>query len=293
MKSPANDPEALLSRIKSTFPDITWTAYKYISEGWDHEVLILDQSLVFRFPNDEEYAKLLRDEIRALKQLKPFVPTRIPEYKYIAPDNSFAGYPFIPGRPLRKALFDSFSASERTAIARQLAGLLSTMHGLVREGHDFAFVAPSDMKEQQETDKKQAKQSLRPALSPTDFTVVQEILAETDKLLAQKLPAVLIHGDIYNNHLLWDETTKQLGVIDFSDMNRGDPAFDFAELYEYGKNFVREVYSYYTGPKDGTFLDRAWTYQRWVGVFMMLDHFINHKTSFEVARETFDRVKHK
>jgi aminoglycoside phosphotransferase (APT) family kinase protein len=107
------------------------------------------------------------------------------------------------------------------------------------------------------------------------------------------LPKVFLHGDIYSTHLLWDSKDKKLGLIDFSDMNIGDPAFDFAELYEYGQEFIEQVYKLYKGPKDDSFLERAWIYQRWVGVFMMINHFETHKTSFEVARQTFDRVKSK
>ena len=103
---------------------------------------------------------------------------------------------------------------------------------------------------------------------------------------------MLLHGDVYSNHLLWDAGHQQLGIIDFSDMTLGDPAFDLAELYEYGQAFVEEVYFYYTGPKDNTFLERAWQYQYWVGVYMITEHFVYQKTSFEKAQETFKRIKH-
>lgn len=291
MKSQSKSPETLLQRIRAIFPDLVWDSYRYIDEGWDHEVLILDQKLVFRFPNDDEYFKQLYGETQALKRLKTFVSVQIPDYTYIAPDHSFAGYPYIPGQPLHRDLFDSLRPDARKLIAEQLASLLSAMHQLVGQGHDFTLVMPSDMKEQQARIKTQAKQYLPAVLSAEDFATIKDIMAETDRLLALTLPTVLIHGDIYNNHLLWDEVTKQLGAIDFSDMNLGDPAFDFAELYEYGESFVQEVYSYYTAPKDATFLSRAWTYQRWVAVFMLVDHFISNKTSFAIARETFDRVK--
>ncbi len=71
----------------------------------------------------------------------------------------------------------------------------------------------------------------------------------------------------------------------------GDPAVDFAEIFEYGKEFVEEVYSLYAGTKDATFLERAWQYQRWIGVNMMTDYFESQKTPFEVAKQTFDRAK--
>ena len=62
---------------------------------------------------------------------------------------------------------------------------------------------------------------------------------DVDVLLATDLPEVVVHNDVYSRHLLWDDAAARLGVIDFSDMCLGDPAVDFAELYEYGEAFVR------------------------------------------------------
>ena len=53
---------------------------------------------------------------------------------------------------------------------------------------------------------------------------------------------------------------------------------------------MQRIYDLYTGPKDADFLKRAWIYDLWTGVYMLADHFEYGKTSFEVARETFDRT---
>lgn len=284
-----HDPEILLRRIKESFPDVPCKTHRYIDEGWDHEVVIVDDQLVFRFPNDQEYQQLLQTEVSVLNRLRPLIQVDIPKYTHI--DKSFAGYRLISGKQLTRKFFDTLSADDRSTIARQLAGLMSVLHTLIEKGYDFTDVALSDMKQQQERLKAEKAYNLSSILSPEDLRVVDGILAKTDEVLGQPLPSVFIHGDIYNRHLLWNDATKQLGVIDFSDMNRGDPAVDFAELHEYGEDFVRQVYDYYTGPKDDRFLQRAWVYQLWVSVYMMVDYFDNHKTSFTEARETFDRVK--
>lgn len=291
-KATPSNTEELLGRIKNAFPGITWSNYKYIDEGWDHEVIILDDKLVFRFPDDEQYLGYLKNEIEVLRRLRPLVTTvRIPEYTFVAPDLSFAGYELIPGHNLTPKFLQNLEHDGRSLIACQLAGLLSTMHNAIKNGHDFNTVNKSSLKDDQVELKQLTKQHLTAVLSKQDLKLVQQIIDDTDKLIDLQLPAVFIHGDIYNRHLLWDQATKQLGVIDFSDMNIGDPAFDFAELYEYGKSFVEGVYSFYTGPKDATLLERAWKYQQWVSVYMMTDYFVYHKTSFEVALETFDRIK--
>lgn len=291
-KQPTPDVPMMLERIKHTFPELQWQDYRYLDEGWDHAVIILDDAAVFRFPNDDEYAHLLKDEVAILQQLKPFTAVRIPDYTYIAPDVSFAGYPIIPGKTLLLPYFDTLNAADKHDIARQLASLLSTMHTFLDTKPDLRKLIPKAyLLEDQVATKQHVTQYLTTVLSTEDYALAQRILHEVDDVLARQLPIAFIHGDIYSRHLLWEASTSALGVIDFSDMNLGDPAIDFSELYEYGEEFVRDVYNFYTGPKDETFLKRAWIYQKWVGVYMMTDHFINHKNSFAEARETFDRIK--
>ncbi len=284
-----NDPKTLLKRIKGSFPDIGWGSYVYIDEGWDHEVIILDNKLVFRFPNDAQYS--LKNETEVLKNLKSLVPLAIPDYSFIAPDFSFVGYKLIAGQVLSKEFFDSLSVDSRTEIAKQLAGFLSALHKIPLDSPYLSLVEKASMRQFQNEVRQQTTEYLKPVLGSQDLSLVMEIIEKIDLLLAKPLPSVFLHGDVYSRHLLWDTDTNKLGIIDFSDMYIGDPAYDFAELHEYGQQFVYEVYKYYSGPKDETFLDRAWAYQRWVGVFMMTDHFVYGKTPFEEARQTFDRTK--
>lgn len=287
------DPSQLYDRITAAFPELAGLSYQFNGEGWDHYVLILNNQLVFRFPDDAEYLTLLRDEIRLLQELKPLVAVSIPQYTYIAPDQSFAGYPIVQGETLTADYFKSLDRTDQSSIAQQLAGLLSTLHTLVAKGHDLSYVPWSTIEKDQAMLKEQVEQYLTSVLSEEELSIVYHILKVTDDLLLQQLPKTFNHGDIYHSHLLWDQPLQQLGVIDFSDRVIGDPAFDFAELYEYGEEFVRAVYGNYTGPKDKDFLARAWIYQGWVAIYMMTDHFLYHKTSFEIARETFDRIKDK
>jgi aminoglycoside phosphotransferase (APT) family kinase protein len=290
-KSLATEPVVLLERIRKTFPELHWNTYTLNTDGWDHKVIILDDKIVFRFPDDAEYTALLRHEIDVLEILKPFVKIAIPHYSFIAPDRSFAGYPIVPGKELKKSTFDALESSQRQMVAAQLAEFLTTLHTLIDNSVDLSLVPASYVPGDQAELKKLVPRFLHEVLSDDDLMVVQQILDEVDELLSQNPRSVFLHGDLYSRHILWDETSKLLGVIDFSDMARGDPAIDFAELHEYGLDFVKEVYELYKGPKDSTFLDRAWTYQKWVSLYMMTDYFESQKTSFAVARETFDRIK--
>lgn len=284
------DKETFLQKIRAAFPKLQWHDAQMITEGWDHVVIILDEKTVFRFPQDDEYKNMLQNEIAVLKVLKPLLPITIPDYEYIAPDFEFAGYPIVPGRVLNKKQFETLSADEQAAIAKQLAEFLTALHSLDNKQPDFAKVRTSYLDDDQLRVKKMMS-NLDDVLSPSDRQLVDNIMNKVDELATQALPVVLTHGDVYSRHLLWDKDQHRLGVIDFSDMSHADPALDFAELHEYGQDFVDTVYQHYAGPKDDQFLERAWIYQCWVGVYLLVDFFRYHKTSWEVSRETFDFVK--
>ncbi|GEO96722.1 phosphotransferase family protein [Kocuria turfanensis] len=312
-----------LHRIAAAFPDLRWSQARRITEGWDHVVVLLDDARVFRFPLEAPYADGLGREIEVLDHLAGYLadrstpraakrsgdhaadrsadraadgfagplPVRIPRYDRVAPDGSFAGYPIVPGRTLTPQLMAALPAAQRETLSAQLAEFLSALHTAPVTGTPLERVPPSFLAEDQQEIREGVATHLPAVLAPGELAEVEGILADVDDLLAAELPAVFIHNDVYSRHLLWDEAAGRLGVIDFSDMCLGDPAVDFAELHEYGHAFVRAVYERYTGPKDPGFLDRAWTYQRWVGVYMLTDHFEVGKTTWSVARETFDRCR--
>jgi aminoglycoside 2''-phosphotransferase len=280
-----------LDRIRAEFPDLSWKTYKAIDDGWDHQVIILDGKLVFRFPNEREYDDELSTEIKVLKYLEPRVKASIPNYTFIPQSNSFAGYPIITGDILSREIFDNLEKVSMSDVADQLSDLLSTLHKLNVNDMKALGVPNSYVPEEQSEVRRLATENLPSLLSAEDYDLVLKVLAAVDELLKLNSPVVYTHGDVYSNHLIWDSSRNKLGLIDFSDMAISDPAIDFAELYEYGAAFVKQVYGLYTGLKDETFLERAWTYQCWTAVYMMTDHFVHQKTSFAVARETFDRVK--
>lgn len=279
-----------LERIAAAFPDLTWSRARRITEGWDHVVVVLDDALVFRFPQEPPYTEALGREVAVLDHLGPRLPVRIPRYDRVAPDGSFAGYPLLPGRTLTPEVLDSLDGDAREAVVDQLAGFLSALHTAPVPGTPLERVPPCCPAEDQREVRRAAGAHLPGVLSPGELGEVERILDDVDALLAADLPEVVVHNDVYSRHLLWDDAAARLGVIDFSDMCLGDPAVDFAELHEYGEDFVRAVHERWTGPDDAGLLDRAWTYQCWIGVYMLTDHFDVGKTSWETARETFDRV---
>lgn len=82
----------------------------------------------------------------------------------------------------------------------------------------------------------------------------------------------ITHGDIQGKNIIFDPDTRMLsGVIDFSDARIADSALDFDLLWEYGEDFVKGVYSCYTGKKTDNFLERSLFYAKRRHIFALID----------------------
>ena len=136
-----------------------------------------------------------------------------------------------------------------------------------------------------------ASELLPGRIAAADLGIVESIVQDVEVLLSSQLSASdgrLIHSDLYDSHLLWDGAS--LGVIDFSDMNIGDPALDYAHLFALDPALPRRV-AELAGDLVGDLLERAWTYARWDAVFLLLDHLRTGHTPASVAWEGFDRAR--
>ena len=277
------NPKPFLQRIKASFPDLTWKQYVLLNHGWDHIVVILDNAFVFRFPSSPEYLNQFKDEVSLLTLLSTKIQTPIPQYIFIANDFSFGGYPIIPGKELQEEIFARLSSDQQGKIAQQLGSFLSKLHTFSAKEVQAYSIGSENYLNDFGRLKNQLPKYLKNVLSREEYALAQTILHETEQLIRHELPRVLIHADLSSAHILWDASTKKIGIIDFSDRLMGDPALDFAELYAYGEAFVDEVYAQYHGPKDPQFRKRAKLYYKRVGVFLMIESFISEKITFVQA----------
>lgn len=284
-KEPPRPLPELLEAIAAAFPDLTWTRVRTIEGGWDHQVVVLDERLLFRFPNEQYYRDVLPVEIDVLRQLDGTVAAAVPAYTHVAPGHRFAGYPLLAGTALTPARFDALGPEARATVAAQLAELLGAVHTRVAVG---AEVRLWDLPEENAAATRTAHERLPELLSASELADVFSILEDAESLAAEAPVQVLVHGDVYADHLLWDGA--RLAVIDWSDIARGDPAVDFADLSVYGSDFLDTVLDRYTGPVDPALPARAARYARWLSVFLMTDSF-RAGTPWPVAREVFDRLR--
>ena len=278
--------EFFLEQIKNEFSQVKWEKYRILSHGWDHVVIIFDEKLIFRFPKDKDYKEELRNEIQLLKFLKKRVKVGIPEYTFVSKSKSLAGYEMLNGRELKLSHYKRFTRSDKEKFAKQIAGFLTDLHSTPNSAiSKFNINVDNPSKDYKEL-ANNTKNFLFPRFNKKEILVAEKYLDELKIALDQSnYSNVLIHNDLTWEHILWDK--NKVNIIDFSDRTFGDPASDFAGLWEYGQKFVRRVYEFYQGKKDDQLLHRSQLYLKRIPLFIMKDALDGYPCTFKEGYEMF------
>jgi aminoglycoside 2''-phosphotransferase len=221
---------AYLEQIRDAFPDLQFQDARLIDNGLENVVVILDREWVFRFPRSEWSFHSFALEQRLLTELRARTAIELPNYRHVAPDMRFGGYPIVKGEPLGNSLFQSLDHAGQCQALDQFADFLNALHGLSpprlygkqpRHGTPKAdFIALYFQ---------QQRKYLAPKLG-------QGLLGRIDEFFnvyaaAETYPERVCHGDIDDHHVLFNLSSQKLGIIDFGDAGIGDPAMDFAFLF--------------------------------------------------------------
>ncbi len=280
----------LLQSIRDGFPGLRWKRHRYLGHGFDHDVIILDNRVVFRAPRNEHYRNLLPDEVRLLQHLRSKIPVRIPDYQYVTPDCSLAGYPLLPGRELNQPRFKRLSAADKETAANQMAGFLSALHAVPEELATKFKTPVLDFKQRYELLAQRCRELLYPRFIQTEIDVLEAYLERLKASFSQIKNLTLAHQDLLPDHILWDRATRQISIIDFSDRAWADPALDFAGILFYGDKFVKRVLDMYRGSPDSGLPERARLYNMRVPLYLMTDALMGLPCSYEEGYALFRKL---
>ncbi len=277
-----------IQRIMTEFPQLKWNTHRFLTHGWDHMVMVLDEQIVFRFPKDKTYLKEFKKEIPLLRYLKDRIPVGIPEYIYVSKDQSMAGYQMLRGRELKPSYYKGFSIPAKEHFAQQMAGFLTHLHGTPKSSISKFKIRVSNPSQDFDHLVGNTENFLFPHLSRKEVLTIQNFLSELKSALNDgQYEKVLTHSDLTWVHILWDNSSGQISIIDFSDRNFGDPAGDFTGLWAYGKKFVTRVYDLYQGKKDENLLYRSQLYFKRIPLYMMKDALDGCPCTFEEGYKLF------
>ena len=249
-----------IENIQSVYSDLSIEDFYPNDIGQNNNVLIVNGSLVFRFPKYKNGIIQLRKETEILQYIKGItsIPIPHPIYQYfeeLEPGKAFTGYKLIDGVPLWMESLRGIKDIELVkGVATQLVSFLVELHSISKEK------ASRELK-LEVRDPLEKMNNLYGKIRNNLFTFMRkeaqkEISHSFETFLYgeafSKLDITLIHGDFGASNILWNpETSRISGIIDFGGSGLGDPAYDFAGiLSSYGKNFFDMCISLYPGGRE-------------------------------------------
>jgi aminoglycoside 2''-phosphotransferase len=263
------DKETLLLRIKNEFPDLCWSTHRFLTHGWDHFVVVLDNRLIFRTARDNpsDLRSNLSDEIRLMDYLDGQIKANIPKYEYISKDGLVAGYEMLGGKELTPALFKELDPSEKESFISQVSDFLNDLHSVPVSDARQLNVRQDTPEKDHESLVRKSERLLFTRLDGEEIKAINELFDGLESAIEGSFQNVLTHNDLGQEHILWD--SSEIGVIDFSDCVIGDPAIDFSGLLDYGDDVLARVHENYMVPHDDGLLQRAALYHKRIPVFLM------------------------
>jgi aminoglycoside 2''-phosphotransferase len=235
--------------IRSKYPELRVISGRFNQDGQYNDVVILNDSLVFRFAKVPEAVKTLQIEIAVQRSLQDQLPLRIPNPTYTCLENgtqgsAFMGYPLIPGTPLwRENFYQIRNKSAKKRMAVQLAEFLRELHR-VNAGETIPVHLPH---RETRRDWAEMYRRIRNLLYPYMKEAARREISDHFETYLEKpedfsFRTCLRHGDFGTGNILYDPIKLHItGVVDFGGVGLGDPAVDFAGLYiSYGEDFYRD-----------------------------------------------------
>ena len=267
--------QTYLQSIRETYPDLHVGSVVFNDQGQNSDVLVVDDTFIFRFPKYGHVLERLKIETAILRTIQGLVPLQVPNPAYVQLEDelvgtAFVGYRKVPGEPLWRDTFRAIESEEvRDRLAIRLGGFLRALHTIPAQDTIGCDLPVSDTVEEWVGIYGRMQEKLFEHMRPEAREQVaghfERFLGDGTQLAHEP---VLKHGDFGPSNILFDRQQGAVtGIIDFGSAGLGDPAYDFAGLLSgYGEQFVRRCGKAY--PEVESFLDRVRFYK---GTFALLE----------------------
>lgn len=208
--------------------------------GFDFWTYNIDGKWIFRFPMHHVVAEALNFEREFTRELSISVPIPHIEF-YIAYPIGFhlpiVGYHRLSGSSLKNFQYAKVSTS---VLSKQLGKVLSEIHSTIP---DFKKIVSHPFLKPR-TEPKEF-QLLKGKISESELGFVKGVIKQSETLQLSD-PKVLVHGDLSAENILVNETVKLTGILDWTNRQLGNRAYDFVGLWMWGgEKFVDEVLEHY------------------------------------------------
>ena len=217
--------------------------------GWDCFTYLVNGEWVFQFPRLPDAGERLRKQITVLPEVAREVSSAVPVPVYSSTDPVCMGYRLIVGRPM--------SASVDGIWPERLGRFLYDLHLTPPEFLGMRSLSAEAVREGLRDEVASLGAHVLPLLDADERGVeraTQTFLDDDDNF---GFAACVTHGDIGPEHVLVTDAGDLAGVIDWGDIEVGDPVFDLAWILHAWPEVGARVLGAYGGAPDDGFLARS------------------------------------
>ncbi|MBW4638006.1 MAG: phosphotransferase [Gloeocapsa sp. UFS-A4-WI-NPMV-4B04] len=245
-------------RIRDIFPEISIENISINDEGFNDDIIIVNETLIFCFPKHEHAVSKLDIEVKLIELIRNYVTLDIPKIFYKS--REVIAYFMIHGVTLRRDILIGLDQGKNQLIAEQLATFLKELHSVPIHNSDFDIPiadVPSKYNDWVELYDRIESEVFPHLMLHTREWAKSHFESFLDTKSNFEYEPKLIHGDIGPYHILFDRQKNCInGVIDFGSAGLGDPAMDIATIiHSYGESFLSRFSTVY--PEISSYLKRA------------------------------------
>lgn len=241
--------------IEDIFPGLVVDSIDLAGEGMDSLALTVNGEFIFRFPKLEEAAAKIELEAAVLPALRNSLDVRIPSPEFVAIHPStgltFSGYRRIEGIQLEPEVLADLDPELQTSLTEQIARFVRQLHSFPIDEAVRLGLRVNDFRADYAGDLGPVREQLFPRLSQAGREYVERLYEDYlgDPGNFEYEPTV-IHADLSPEHVIYNPGTRTIaGIIDFSDIEIGDPDYELHWLYaNYGDRFLEAYLAFNPHP---------------------------------------------
>jgi aminoglycoside 2''-phosphotransferase len=233
--------ERFLSLIRADFPSLEIGDARLLTNGWDHDVVIVNEAYVFRFPT--EPSAQFDVEIAILKKLCGATTLAIPVVEFVGHSTQYIGYRMVRGTELTAAVYTRLSGAQRAQLACDFAQFLAEVHRAISVREAVSLGVP------REDPRSYLDESRAVVNRITDAGVrafVEDTLDEYEEMWRDSGIESFLYNDLHGDNVGFDVERGRLnGVYDFGDVAIGDLHREFGPLYRLDKGLLEATVAEY------------------------------------------------
>ncbi len=252
-----------LQQIRHIYPELDIKAARLLGHGQFNDILQINDDLIFRFPRLTQAAEIMVYEVTMLHALNKVIKTLpIPDPIYVSVDKpvvneNFMGYHMLTGQSLSQGVLKGITDEHiLNHLASQIGSFLRELHNVPVDALPMTLHNADDRAQWQET-----YEAFREKLFPyMRLDAREEVTHQFETFLNEPghftYTPTIRHGDFGGSNILYDPAFQKIsGIIDFSFIAIGDPAFDIASVSTCGDAFLQRICKAY--PEAESMLERA------------------------------------